>query len=140
MIDWGQAERRLTPSVSVLVGDDNGAYPSGNSVLVRGAGEAIIIDPSVTVVARGGAPVDVDAIVNSHSHEDHMAGNGQFPDARVHIHHADLVGAQSIDGLMAVYGLTGAARDEFEQVVIDEFHYQPRPDAEGFHDGHVRRR
>jgi len=137
MIDWGPAERRLTPSVSVLVGDDNGAYPSGNSVLVRGTGEAIIIDPSVTVVARGGAPVDVDAIVNSHSHEDHMAGNGQFPAARVHIHHADLVGAQSIDGLMAVYGLTGTARQEFEQVVIDEFHYQPRPDAEGFHDGHV---
>ena len=92
MIDWVQAERRLTPSVSVLVGDDNGAYPSGNSLLVRGAGEAIIIDPSVTVVDRGGAPVDVDAVVNSHSHEDHMAGNGLFADARVHIHHADLAG------------------------------------------------
>ncbi len=137
MIDWGPDERRLSPSVSVLVGDANGAYPSGNSVLVRGAGEVIVIDPSVTVVARGGAPVAIDAIVNSHSHEDHMAGNGLFPTARVHIHQADLVGAQSIDGLMAVYGLAGEARRAFEQVVLDEFHYAPRPDAEGFHDGHV---
>ncbi len=66
-----------------------------------------------------------------------MAGNGLFADARVHIHHADLLGAQDIDGLMEVYGLTGASRRDFERVVIDEFHYTPRPDATGFGDGHV---
>jgi glyoxylase-like metal-dependent hydrolase (beta-lactamase superfamily II) len=79
MADWGDDERRLTDTVSVLVGDANGAYPSGNTLLVRGAGESVLIDPSVTVVARGGAPVPVDAVINSHSHEDHMAGNGTFP-------------------------------------------------------------
>jgi len=136
-IDWGADERRLTPSISVLVGDANGAYPSGNSLLVRGTGESVVIDPSVTVVARGGTPVPVDAVVNSHSHEDHMAGNGLFPDARLHIHHDDLPGAMSMDGLMEVYGLEGTARDEFEQVLLDEFHYSPRADAEGFTDGHV---
>ena len=135
--DWGSDERRLTESVSVLVGDDGGAYPSGNTLLVRGAGEAVLIDPSVTVVARGGAPVAVDAVINSHSHEDHMAGNGSFPAARLHIHHDDLPGAQSMEGLMAVYGLTGDVRDAFEQVVLDEFHYMPRPDAHGFDDGDV---
>src|SRR5262245_38359383 len=73
--DWGDREQRLTANVSVLVGDDDGRYPSGNSLVVRGDGEAVIIDPSVTVVARGGAPVPVDAVILSHSHEDHMAGN-----------------------------------------------------------------
>jgi glyoxylase-like metal-dependent hydrolase (beta-lactamase superfamily II) len=136
-IDWGNDERRLTPQVSVLVGDDLGSYPSGNSLLVRGAGETILIDPSVTVVARGGAPVKVDAIVNSHSHEDHVAGNGTFPDARVHIHEADLPGVRSIDGLMEVYGLRGDDRAAFEDVVVEQFHYTPRPDATGFTDGHV---
>ena len=53
--DWGDDERRLTSTVSVLVGDDNGAYPSGNTLLVRGAGESVVIDPSVTVVANGAA-------------------------------------------------------------------------------------
>jgi glyoxylase-like metal-dependent hydrolase (beta-lactamase superfamily II) len=135
--DWGDDERRLTSSVSVLVGDENGAYPSGNTLLVRGAGESVVIDPSVTVVARGGAPAPVDAVINSHSHEDHMAGNGFFAAARLHIHDEDLPGAQSMDGLMEVYGLTGSARTEFERVILDEFHYTPRPDAQGFSDGHV---
>ena len=137
IIDWGEGERRLTDSVSVLVGADNGAYPSGNTLLVRGPGESVVIDPSVTVVERGGAPVEVDAVVNSHSHEDHMAGNGLFAAVPLHIHDADLVGAQSMDGLMAVYGLDGEPRRSFEQTVRDEFHFTPRPDAQGFSDGHV---
>jgi glyoxylase-like metal-dependent hydrolase (beta-lactamase superfamily II) len=135
--DWGDDERRLTPSVSVLIGEADGAYPSGNTLLVRGAGESVVIDPSVTVVARGGVPVPVDAVINSHSHEDHMAGNGLFAEARLHIHHDDLPGAESMDGLMEVYGLTGSARTEFERVILDEFHFTPRPDAQGFPDGHV---
>jgi glyoxylase-like metal-dependent hydrolase (beta-lactamase superfamily II) len=137
VVDWGDAERRLTPNVSVLVGDDGGRYPSGNSLVVRGDGEAVIIDPSVTVVARGGASAKVDAVIVSHSHEDHMAGNGLFSGSRLHIHDADLPGARSLDGLMEVYGLTGGPRDAFARQVVEEFHYTPRPDAEGFGDGHV---
>ena len=54
IVDWGDAERRLTGRVSVLIGADEGRYPSGNSLVVRGDGEAVIIDPSVTVVEHGG--------------------------------------------------------------------------------------
>lgn len=137
LVDWGVDEVRLTDHVSVLIGDDLGRYPSGNSLVVRGQGEAVIIDPSVTVVARGGAPVAVDAVINSHSHEDHLAGNGFFVDASVHIHHDDLPGARSLEGLMDVYGLSGDARQRFSDEVVEEFHYTPRPDARGFGDGHV---
>lgn len=136
-VDWGDAERFLSEHVSVLVGDDGGKYPSGNSLVVRGDGESVVIDPSVTVVAKGGAPVDVDAVIVSHSHEDHMAGNGFFADARLHIHDDDLPGARSLDGLMDVYGLTGEPREAFSREVVEHFHYSPRPDAEGFADGHV---
>jgi glyoxylase-like metal-dependent hydrolase (beta-lactamase superfamily II) len=137
LVDWGAAERRLTGAVTVLTGDSNGAYPSGNSLLVRGGGETIVVDPSVTVVARGGVPARVDAVVNSHSHEDHIAGNGLFSNARVHVHHEDLPGVASLDGLMDVYGLDGAPREEFSKYVLTEFHFAPRPDAQGFGDGHV---
>ncbi len=135
--DWGADERKLTDNVSVLVGANNGGYPSGNSLLIRGAGESVLIDPSVDVVARGGAPASIDAVINSHSHEDHIAGNGFFADARIHVHHDDLPGIASMDGLMAVYGLDGEARRVFEQQVYEEFHYTARPDAHGFGDGHV---
>jgi len=134
---WGAAERRLTADVSVLMGAHDGKYPSGNALVVRGRGESVIVDPTVDVVARGGAPVAIDAVLNSHSHEDHMAGNGLFANARVHIHERDLPGVRSLDGLMEVYGLTGAARAAFAEQIVTEFHYAPRPDAHGFGDGAV---
>jgi glyoxylase-like metal-dependent hydrolase (beta-lactamase superfamily II) len=137
IVDWAEAEIRLTSQVSVLSGDANGAYPSGNTLLVRGAGENLLIDPSITVVAQGGAPVRVDAVLNSHSHEDHMAGNGVFPNARIHMHDHDVIGARSMDGLMEVYGFEGELREQFSKVVAEEFHYTPRPDAQGFTDGDV---
>ncbi len=136
-VDWGAACRRLTDAVSVLVGDDHGAYPSGNSVLVRGAGETVVIDPSVTVVRRGGVPAPVDAVINSHSHEDHIAGNGLFATARLHVHEADRSGVASLEGLMDVYGMQGPIREAWARTVVEEFHFAPRPDAQGFTDGHV---
>ncbi len=137
IVDWGEGERKLTDNVSVLVGENNGKYPSGNSLLVRGSSEALIIDPSVTVVEKGGAPVKVDAVVCSHAHEDHMPGNGLFTEASVHAHHDDIPGLVSVDGLMDVYGLGGEARQQFTEEVIEQFNYTPRPDAKGFSHGHV---
>ncbi len=137
IVDWGSTELKLTDQVSILQGEGLGAYPSGNSVLVRGSGESILIDPSVTVVAKGGAPVDVDAVVNSHGHEDHLPGNGLFTDARVHIHEADLPAAQSLDGLLDIFGFSDEVRAEQAVSFVEELHYAPRPDAQGFTDGHV---
>lgn len=137
VIDWGPDRRILAPGVSVLTGADGGRYPTGNSLVVEGSSEAVIIDPSVTVVERGGAPVPIDAVIVSHSHEDHLPGNGLFTESRVHIHHEDLPGAHSLDGLMDVYGLTGEPRAAYSAEVVEQFHYAPRPDATGFHDGHV---
>lgn len=137
IVDWGNNERKLTDSVSVLLGADLGSYPSGNSVLVRGSDESILIDPSVTVVENGGAPIHVDAVVNSHGHEDHLPGNGLFTDARVHIHEEDLAAAQSLDGLLDVFGFSDEVRSEQAINFVEELHYTPRPDAQGFTDGHV---
>lgn len=138
IIDWGDNERRLTDRVSVLAGPTSGAYPSGNSILVRGTGESMVIDPSISVVEVGGAPVKVDLVVNSHGHEDHMAGNGLFADAHVHIHERDLAAAQSLDGLLNVFGFKDAeTRATVGVQFTEEMHFAPRPDAEGFSDGHI---
>ncbi|MGF1596651.1 MAG: MBL fold metallo-hydrolase [Acidimicrobiales bacterium] len=138
VVDWGEAQFRLSPTVSVLLGAEGGRYPAGNAVLVEGGAESAIIDPSVTVVAAGGAPVPVDVVINSHGHEDHVAGNGLFAGARVHAHHDDLPAVHAFEGLLDVYGFpAGPARDEFATTVLEEFHYTARPDATGFGDGHV---
>ncbi len=137
LAEWGERQVRLSDNVSVLVGDENGAYPSGNSVLVEGRGEVALIDPSVSVVKKGGAPVAIDAIINSHGHEDHMSGNGFFGDARLHIHNDDKMAAESLDGLLNLYGLEGQPRIDFAAQIQEEFFYQARPDAQGFDDGHT---
>ena len=62
---WGDHARRLTEHVTVLSTPENGAYPSGNSLLVQGAGETVIVDPSITVVDLG-VEAPVDAVINSH--------------------------------------------------------------------------
>ena len=137
IVDWADQERRLTEHVSVLVGDANGGYPSGNSVVVRGSGESVIIDPSVTVVAKGGAPIRIDAMITSHGHEDHLPGTGLFTDAKVHVHEADRHVLENPEHMLDAYQLTGADRDDFRRAIIQEFNFAPRPDAQGFHDGHV---
>ncbi len=136
-VDWSDSELHLTPSVRVLVGDKAGAYPSGNSLVVVGNGESLIIDPSISVVERGGAPVPIDLVVTSHSHEDHMAGNGLFADARVHVHEDDYPGVASIEGLAQTYGLPDPLWAEFEPTILSDFHYVGRPDALTFTDGHT---
>ena len=134
---WTGESRVLTGAVTVLVGADQGKYPSGNSLVVRGAGESVIIDPSVSVVAQGGLSVPVDAVLNSHGHEDHIAGNKMFPDARIHVHHEDLLALKSLEGMLEVQGPIPQERDELARLFVDEFFYTPRPDAHGFSDGDV---
>ncbi len=136
-LDWGDLARTLTSSVTVLSTDANGAYPSGNSVLVKGRSETVIIDPSVTVVDKGGVGLPVDAIINSHGHEDHIAGNCMFPDARVHIHEADYDVTQDLDHLLAITGQSRESNPGLARAYVEEFHYQARPDAQSFVDGHV---
>jgi len=128
------SDLRLGRAVA-LIGTDVGKYPYGNSLLVAGSDGSVLIDPSVSVFDRGGAPAAVDRILISHAHEDHMAGVGTFPGAPVHAHHDDLLGVHSLDGLMEIYGMSPDNDASFRTVVLEEFHYTGRPDATGFADG-----
>ena len=137
VVSWGEDARALTPAVTSLGGPSLGSYPSGNTLMIQGSSETVVIDPSVTVVEKGGVPLDVDAVINSHGHEDHVAGNGMFPDARIHIHEADISVAHDLEGLLTVFGYNTAEHPEMALHFQEQFHYTPRPDATGFHDGHV---
>ena len=45
LADWGDAEKNPTDRGGVLVGTSKESDPSGNSVIVKGASESIVIDP-----------------------------------------------------------------------------------------------
>ncbi|HVM96526.1 MAG TPA: MBL fold metallo-hydrolase [Candidatus Acidoferrales bacterium] len=122
-------------AVTVIVGEKNGKYPHGNSILVRGRDATAIIDPSLSVVARAEEfRGRADLVLQSHVHEDHVAGVHLFPAAEVHAHREDAPGLRSLDGLMDIYGYgdLGATMRDF---VVSNFHYVERPDTRDFENG-----
>jgi glyoxylase-like metal-dependent hydrolase (beta-lactamase superfamily II) len=131
------ATDRQFGAVTVLVGDKNGKYPHGNSLWIRGREATAVVDPSLSVVARADELRGcADLVIQSHVHEDHVAGVHLFPGAKVYAHAADAPGLHSLDDLMDIYGY-GSADAAMRQFVCDQFHYVPRPDTHGFADGEV---
>lgn len=133
-------DERTIGCVTVLFGERGGKYPHGNSLLVRGADATALIDPSLALVERRaiGRPVEgVDHVLNSHCHEDHIAGNHLFPDATWHMHEADQQGLHSLDAMLAIYGYPEPVHSLFRDILVDDFHYTPRPETSRFRDGHV---
>jgi len=131
-----RSESRHGP-VRVLFGARGGRYPDGNSVLVEGERETVLIDPSLGVIDRVGVLPRIDRVLNSHCHEDHIAGNHLFPDATWHVHARDRLGFESLDGMMEIYGYDGGIGEGFRETVVQQFHYTARPDAVAFEDGDV---
>ena len=119
--------------VNVLPGIANGKYPYGNSLVVRGTEETVLIDPSLDMADVG----HVDRVLISHCHEDHLAALYRFPQAAVGVHEADRIGLDSLDGLMTIYGLPPAIEEPWRREVLERFHYVTRPDARSFGDGAV---
>ena len=130
-------EERQIGCVTVCFGARGGKYPHGNSLVVRGRDAVAVIDPSLGLVARSGAPPRVDFVLNSHCHEDHIAGNHLFPHVPWHVHEADRAGFASLDAMMAIYGYPEPVHSAFRRIVVEDFHYRPRPDALPFRDGDV---
>jgi glyoxylase-like metal-dependent hydrolase (beta-lactamase superfamily II) len=123
--------------VTVLFGAHAGKYPYGNSLLVEGSEGALLIDPSLSVIPRQSSLPPVARILNSHSHEDHIAGNYLFPNVPWHLHEGDVSNIHSLDNMMVMYGYLGEVDAAFRQLLIDEFHFIPRLDALSFVDGAV---
>ena len=132
-----EPDRPIGAHVSLLGSPRGGKYPEGRPLLVTGSEERAIIDPSLVLIDRAGGAPPADRVLNSHCHEDHVAGNHLYPAATWCLPEADLPGMLSLDGLMAIYGFEGPARDEFARVVVERFHFVPRADAQAYAGGDV---
>jgi glyoxylase-like metal-dependent hydrolase (beta-lactamase superfamily II) len=131
-------EQESFGAVTVYYGERRGKYPHGNSLVVRGRSESVVIDPSLGLVAR--APSErprADRVLHSHCHEDHIAGSFLYPDAPWHFHEADLPGIASLDALLDLYGYPEPIRSAWRTALVERFHFTPRPDARAFRGGDV---
>ena len=129
-------EKDLGP-LTILFGKENGKYPHGNSLFIRGSEKAAIIDPSLGMVARKSKLPVVDMMLLSHVHEDHVAGTHLFPTATCHAHEADAIGMTSINGMLNIYGFEGSVRDELEEVILNDFFFEAREDVISYKNGEV---
>lgn len=126
--------RQLGRYTTVLFGHEQGKYPDGNSVLVRGASGSVLIDPSLTV-ASADPPLEVDTVLLTHTHEDHAAGVAAVRWGALKVHDNDLEALRSVDGLMALYGLPQALWPQMTEFVTSRFRFVGWPAAEGLADG-----
>jgi glyoxylase-like metal-dependent hydrolase (beta-lactamase superfamily II) len=123
--------------VTVHFGEKAGKYPDGNQVVVRGKDTLAAFDTPLVSRRLGQELAEVEMVILGHVHEDHVAGLGMLPRAAVFAPHADLPAAQGWDGLARHYGYSAPVLAEMKVKVEKEFHYSPRPDAQGYGDGRV---
>lgn len=124
-------------AATVLFGERGGRYPQGNTLLVAGREETVVVDPSLGLVSRAAAPPRADRVLLSHCHEDHWAGLHLYPDVPVALHALDRPGLRSLDDMLAIYGYSPEIAEPFRRALVDQFHYTARPDAETIADGDV---
>ncbi len=130
-------DRRLG-AVTILFGEAGGRTPDNNALLVEGADATIVVDPSLGVRSRGRTALpEVDRVLLSHCHEDHIAALPLFRDVPVHVHEEDLQGLRDLDGFLDMFGVPPFRREEFGRVLRTVYHYEPREDAVPFRDGDI---
>jgi glyoxylase-like metal-dependent hydrolase (beta-lactamase superfamily II) len=120
--------------VTVWIGREGGKYPHGNSVLVEGDDETVIIDPSLSI-AEAAEPPRADRVLNSHCHEDHVAGNHLYRDVPWHLHELDLPGIRSLEAFERIFGYPEPFASAWRKVVVERFHFEPCADPVAFRDG-----
>ena len=122
---------------TVFIGRNGGKFPYGNSVLVQGSEETVIIDPSKSLKIHADQLPKIDRILLSHCHQDHVAGVHLFSDATCHTHENELYAVASMDGLCELHGVPEDERADFESNVDQHFNFHARPDAVGYKDGDI---
>lgn len=127
-------QRALGPHVTVLFGHEQGKYPDGNTVLVRGTAGSLVIDPALSARTVQ-PPLQVDMVLLTHTHEDHAAGVSAVQCDDVRVHEADLAALQSVDGLMRLYGVPADQWPAMTELVTGRFHFEGWPNATGVVDG-----
>ena len=90
--------------VTIHFGEKSGKYPDGNQVVVRGSDTMVVFDTPQVANRIAEVLADADLAILGHVHEDHMSGLHLMPGKPVHVHQADLLAAQSFEGLSRHYG------------------------------------
>ncbi len=122
---------------TVLMAENGGKYPDGNSLLVQGTEQTVLIDPSVGLVNRQHTLPRIDRVLHSHCHEDHFAGSFLFQEKPWHFHEYDAPSIKSLDALMEFYGYPAHIDKPWRQKVVADFNFTSCLHPVPFRDGDI---
>lgn len=95
----------VTKNIFLLYGEKPTRFPYCNCLLIEDKVRAIIdtgLEPDVLKEIR---PEQIELVINSHSHPDHINGNSNFTQAKIAIHHLEADSACSIESFARDFGI-----------------------------------
>src|SRR3990172_304196 len=128
---------RLTEKIWVVEGGKNGRYPYAHSLyLADGGGILVDAGSDPEEIERLRKENGIAAVVMTHYHEDHFTFLSRLPDTPVWASAADAPALESLETLLAWYGVLGNEWDAFYRKLFDgEFPFVPRKVARRIADG-----
>jgi len=128
---------RLTDRVWIVEGGKNGRYPYAHSLYVADGGGILVdagCDPAE--IERLRKENGIAAVVMTHYHEDHFTFLSRLPDTPVWSSAADAPALESLETLLAWYGVLGTEWDAFfRKLLTEKFHFKPRTIGRTIADG-----
>ena len=127
--------------VTFISGEKGGRYPFCHSLYIEDAG--ILIDPASDLnllkpISESGR---VNSVWLSHWHEDHIMYLNLFEDIPIWMHEADVPPMADLDTFIDWYIYPGdkyqAIREEWRQMMVSMFNFQPRKVSRYLSDGEI---
>ncbi|MDD5762662.1 MAG: MBL fold metallo-hydrolase [bacterium] len=128
---------RLTEKIWVVEGGKGGRYPYAHSLYIADGG-GILVDAGsdAAEMERLRTGSGIAAVVMTHYHEDHFTYLPGLPDAPVWSSVADAPALESLETLLAWYGVLGNEWEAFyRKLFADKFPFAPRTVARKIADG-----
>ncbi len=112
-------------NITLVEGKNNGRYPFCHTLLVEDS-VRVLVDPACgqKKMANLRERAEIDVIINTHYHEDHVAYNHLFPEAEIWAHRADRIGLSSIEGYFRMgIEMPPGMREQWNRILAERFHY-----------------
>ncbi len=132
-------EQRRFGRLVFIPGANGGRYPYCHSLFIDDRVKAVIdpaSDKDALVRIKDGSGVD--AIINSHYHEDHLMYNYLFPDAELWVPEKEAKAFTSADTFLDYYGMpTKEYKDNWLKILRGQFNFVEREPTRLFKDGDI---
>jgi hydroxyacylglutathione hydrolase len=128
---------RLTDRLWVVEGGKGGRYPCSHSLYVRdGGGFLVDAGSDADEIERLRRGEGISSVVMTHYHEDHFTFLPLLPRAELWASNADAPALESLETLLAWYGVLGTAWEAFyRELFAGKFPFAPRTVARRIVDG-----